>query len=73
MTVQEYIDSLYKQANDLHNEWFESLIHHTKSEDELEEISSKACELESKALKLQLNADLNSEYKVGFFKEKYKK
>lgn len=72
MTVQEYIDVLHEQAKVLSKEWFESLIYHTKSEDELKNISDKAHELTSKAVKLSLFADLNSEYKTGFFKEKYK-
>lgn len=72
MTVQEYIDSLYKQTKALRNEWFESLIYHTKSENELKYILDKAHKLESKAIKLVIYADLDSEYKKGFFKEKYK-
>lgn len=72
MTVQEYIDSLCKQASELENDWFESLIYHTKNEDELKNILDKARELSSNALKLTLFADLDSEYKEGFFKEKYK-
>lgn len=72
MTVQEYINTLNKQAMVLRKEWFESLIYSTKNEDELKSISDKACELSSKALKLSLFSDLDSEYKEGFFKDKYR-
>lgn len=72
MTVQEYIDILHEQAKVLRKEWFESLIYNTKNEDELKDICDKAHELTSKAVKLSLFADLNSEYKQGFFKEKYR-
>lgn len=72
MAVQEYIDILHEQARVLRKEWFESLIYNTKNEDELKYISDKVHELRSKAIKLSLFADLDSEYKEGFFKEKYK-